>query len=212
MSIDRQLTQEELEYLQALFKDTQAGVDIPGPSTEIGLVTRPENLALFEHLLGSTEMQLRANYGHLGFVFPVELRRKASGEFSMELRMPEIYELQGKARSWRAPIEGDAVRLIDPEGRLPTARVIDISQSGISIVDKRMKKLPEGTRLPGLFLDLPDAPAPIPVAGTVVRIYTAEHAGSPHLAIHFNHQNEAFREAVRDYLFRKLRELPTGLP
>ncbi|MEW6764844.1 MAG: PilZ domain-containing protein [Pseudomonadota bacterium] len=205
MSNDRRLTQEERDYLQTLFKETQPGASIP--STEIGLVTSSENLALFEHLLGSTEMQLRANYGHLGFVFPVELRRKENGEFSMELRMPQIYELQGTVRSWRAPIKGDAVRLIDPEGRLPTAQVIDISQSGISIVDERMKKLPEGTQLPGLFLDLPDTPAPVPMTGTVVRIYTAEHAGNPHLAIRFNQQDEAFQAAIRDYLFRKLREL-----
>lgn len=211
MKSERPLTQEELDYIQLLFNQSEPSTAIP--STEIGLVTSADNIELFEHLLHSSTMQLRANYGHLGFVFPIRLHREMDGHFSMELAMPAIYELHGnKVRSWRAPIDSDVVRLIDPSGRFDSARVIDISQSGISLMDEAVESLPEGARLPGLFLDLPDTPAPLPITGTVVRIYSGEFAGKQRLAIQFHSPEEGIQAAIKDFLFRRHRELQADKP
>lgn len=206
MNPSRPLTQEELDYIQLLFDESEQAERVP--STEIGLVTTPDNIALFDQLIHSSTIQLRANHGNLGFVFPVRLHKEADGHLSMELAMPAIYELHGeRVRSWRAPMGGDAVRLIDPSGRLGNARVIDISTSGIAFVDEGEEALPEGARLPGLFLELPGSASPLPVTGTVVRIYGGHFSGKPRLAIRFHNPEEGLQAAIRDFVFRRHREL-----
>ncbi|MFZ5467288.1 MAG: PilZ domain-containing protein [Pseudomonadota bacterium] len=208
MHPSRELSQEELDYIQQLFDEATRNEVLP--STEIGLLIRPENLPLFDTLLNSNSMQLRANLGDLGFVFPVRLHREADGHISMQLSMPEFYEIHGKARSWRAPVEGNAVRLIDPSGRLRDIHVLDISQSGLALADNPTEAIPEGERLSGLFLELPHTDAPLPVEGTVTRIFFGESGTGHRLALSFDNLDEALQEAIKDYLFQRHRELQPG--
>lgn len=197
----KHLTDEEIAYLQELFHDAEALE--ASEYTEVGLTLSAENEALLQRLLEMRDLQLGARYGQYRFVFPLQLHRTEAGDLTVRLQLPAIFDLEGQARGWRAPVAHNEVQLFDERGLLHHPRAIDISTSGISVVDD-LEHLPAmGQRLSELFLRLPGLDAPAHVEGTVARVFVNKFQGRKVMAIHFRNPDATLEEAIREYVYKR---------
>lgn len=162
------LSSEELDYIQKLFdqpEETQ-------PEEEVGgwLRVSEDAAGLLAAFSDSPRIELQAGWQGHRLRFPLQPRTGSdTGEMTLEVGIPEIFEGGERSRSWRVPSATDEMQLVDQSGRLEQPRIVNLSYTGMAIEQRTDRVLEVNQPLKDLQLVLPGQAEFVRLLGYVVR-------------------------------------------
>lgn len=124
-----ELSDEELDFFKDVFNDEPIILGTESNSHEITVQTAvPTHL---KSVLGNAKLTLLAEISHYQLWFPVSLTVKGFGDFTPELGIPEIIDIQGIDRSWRVESPDD-VSILDA-GEHQGVQILSLSSTGLTL-------------------------------------------------------------------------------
>lgn len=199
------LTGDEIEFLQRLFAEVDAGPTGTAAegSRRLTLDAGRSDAEVLASLIGAEQLTLTAERDGLQFSFEVALARPPSGHpVSLQIGYPRIVDRQGHGRAARVQPAMDEATLVAIDGARRNATVRDISASGLSVTEPSLGHRRRNERI-RLHLRL-DGDERANLQGRIVRVENARRGGSPcrTLGIEFEHADPGTRAILDRFVFR----------
>jgi len=193
------LSREEIAFIEELFQGDTAS-SLAGIRS-ITLSDQSDNRLLLATLMESYNLELKADIGAHRFVFPFEVVPDESGQMHLELAVPHIYELEKSIRSWRFQPCDEELQLANYDQHFTDPTVINISKSGICIMDTA-PKLGAQDDAYHLTLRLLEYEQPVKIRCNMVRLAICpENPEYKQVAFKFEETAPEVSHAIRRYLF-----------
>ncbi len=101
-----ELSTEELDFFKNIFTEPVPDCKLNNKKHRLSFqAIIPQSI---RKILGNSKLTLLAEINHYQLWFPVSLTINQEGDFSPELGVPEIIDIKGHERSWRASSAEDA--------------------------------------------------------------------------------------------------------
>lgn len=124
-----ELSNEELDFFKEVFNEEPLTLGSDANPHEVTVQTSvPHHL---KSVLGNAKLTLLAEVSHYQLWFPVTLSMKGVGDFTPELGIPEIIDIQGIDRSWRVSTPED-VSILDA-GDYQGVKILSLSSTGLTL-------------------------------------------------------------------------------
>lgn len=146
------LTDEELDFFKEVFTDEPLIYNSGEVQHELSVRTNvPKNLA---SVLGNAKLTLLAEISHYQLWFPLTLTYDEKGEFSPQIGIPEIIDIQGNERSWRVNTPENVT--LQAENTPQGFEVLSLSSTGLTLRADCPEKAQELFKQKEMSLTLPD--------------------------------------------------------
>ncbi len=195
------LSHEELCYLREVLALPSDKISQQDP---INLVfsANGKQQALFNQLINQQSMlQLKVKHEDLTLVSDLELQHcQQTEQMSLKLNAPTIYENHLNPRHLRVIPKDSDIYLDDESGKIGQASLLNISSSGLMLIDQSPSEIAIGDRIESLTLHLQNKK--IKLAADVVRVSTLESYSKKTLvSLRFLFEHQEVKQIVMDYIF-----------